>query len=201
MQKADFAAMWLYVFLNVCLVEMQDVTIQVPVCFTYHFHVSMPAAQGSSRVLIYSCAPAAKGDTCVCLCSRTLCDGIHAQVTISPHPTPPHPTPPHPTPPNHVHLAKSINETAFLRSRLGSVDPHVLIVDTCTCMMCISPSWFAVACNRPGKANRGMSSGFCLSCTNLIKALKHTGARAGRSSCSQADLGLELHLLQHTSCV
>ena len=57
--------------------------IQVPVCFTYHMHVSMPAAQGSSRVVIYSCAPVAKGDTCVCLCACTLCDGIHNQVTIS----------------------------------------------------------------------------------------------------------------------
>ena len=25
--------------------------IQVPVCFTYHLHVSMPVAQGSSRVI------------------------------------------------------------------------------------------------------------------------------------------------------
>ena len=47
-------------------------------------HVSMPVAQGSSKVLIYGCAPVAKDDTCVCLCSCTLCEGKHAQVTISP---------------------------------------------------------------------------------------------------------------------
>ena len=34
--------------------------IQVPVCFKYRMHVSMPAAQSSSRVPIYSCAPVAK---------------------------------------------------------------------------------------------------------------------------------------------
>ena len=28
--------------------------IQVSVCFTYHMHVAMPVAQGSSRALIYS---------------------------------------------------------------------------------------------------------------------------------------------------
>ena len=49
----------------------------------------MPVAQGSSGVLIYSCAPVAKGDTRVCLCSCTLCEGLRAQVTISPHPNAP----------------------------------------------------------------------------------------------------------------
>ena len=40
----------LRVFEFVCLVETLMLHIQVRVCFTYHLHVSMPAAQGSSRV-------------------------------------------------------------------------------------------------------------------------------------------------------
>ena len=36
----------------------------VPVCFTYHLHVSMPVAQGSSRVDLQLCA-CSKRDSCV----------------------------------------------------------------------------------------------------------------------------------------
>ena len=54
--------------------------IQVPVCFTYHLHVSMPVARGSTSAVDYSCAPVAK-ETPECLCSCTPSDGIHVQVT------------------------------------------------------------------------------------------------------------------------
>ena len=38
--------------------------IQVPVCLTYHLHVSMPVAQSSSRVLS-TAVRAVKRDSCV----------------------------------------------------------------------------------------------------------------------------------------
>ena len=44
-----------------------------------NMHVFMPVAQGSSKVLIYSCAPVAERNMCAGLCSCTLCEGIHAQ--------------------------------------------------------------------------------------------------------------------------
>ena len=51
--------------------------IQVPDLFTYHLHVSMPVAQGSSKVR----STAVGKETPVCLCSCTPSEGIHAQVT------------------------------------------------------------------------------------------------------------------------
>ena len=48
--------------------------IQVPVCLTYHLHVSMPVAQGSSRVRSIAVRLQLKR----LLCSCTPCEGIHA---------------------------------------------------------------------------------------------------------------------------
>ena len=66
--------------LNLCLVETLMLHIQVSVCLTYRLHVSMPVAQGSSRVRTTAVRLQQK-ETPVCLCSCTPCEGIHAQVT------------------------------------------------------------------------------------------------------------------------
>ena len=67
--------------LNLCLVETLMLHIQVPVCLTYHLHVSMPVAQGSTRVLSTAVRLQLK-ETFVCLCSCTPARGYTSRLHL-----------------------------------------------------------------------------------------------------------------------